>query len=157
MRVQVLPRPNLSTAITAQLRDMVLNGELTPGAQLPGHRELARMFGVSVTSVREAISALVAAGVLQAQQGRGTFVTADLRPDPGSSTWLGQPVDGAEQLELLEARGVLESAMARLAALRATPEQVTQLLESAAEMQRRAHDAAGYLEADVSFHLTLAG
>jgi len=156
MKINTLPRPNLSTAITAQLRDMVLNGELQPGAQLPGHRELARMFGVSVTSVREAISALVSAGVLEAQQGRGTFVTAGLYPDPGSSAWIGQPVDGAEQQELLEARDVLECALARLAARRATSEQIDALRRNVEDMRQHAQSLALYLEADVSFHMTLA-
>ena len=151
-----LPRPNLSTAITAQLRDMVLNGEVRPGEQLPGHRELAKMFGVSVTSVREAISALVSAGVLEAQQGRGTFVSAHFRPDVGSSTWLGQPQDGPERTELVEAREVLECALARLAAARATPEQVDALHAAVEEMRRASGDAEAYLDADLTFHMTLA-
>jgi GntR family transcriptional repressor for pyruvate dehydrogenase complex len=156
VKIQLLARPNLSTAIVAQLRDMVLNGELRPGEQLPGHRELARMFGVSVTSVREAISALTSAGVLEAQQGRGTFVATTLRPDVGSSTWLGQPMNETEQTELVEAREVLECALARLAAQRATGEQVQSLQATVAEMALSTHDAERYLEADLAFHMTLA-
>ena len=156
MKVQVLARPNLSTAIVAQLRDMVMNGELRPGEQLPGHRELARMFGVSVTSVREAISALVSAGVLEAQQGRGTFVSTSLRPDVGSSTWLGQPLNEGEHTELVEAREVLECALARLAAQRATDEQVQSLRAAVEEMALNTRDAERYLEADLAFHMTLA-
>jgi GntR family transcriptional regulator, transcriptional repressor for pyruvate dehydrogenase complex len=156
MRVQALPRSNLSAAITSQLRDMVLNGELRPGSQLPGHRELAKMFGVSVTSVREAISALASAGVLDAQQGRGTFVSAAFQPDPGSSAWLGQPLDVAEQNELLEARDVLECALARLAAERATEEQIKALRKTVDEMRRNQDNPPGYLDADVSFHMMLA-
>ena len=156
VKVQVLARPNLSTAIVGQLRDMLMNGELRPGEQLPGHRELARMFGVSVTSVREAISALVSAGVLEAQQGRGTFVTTSLRPDVGSSTWLGQPMNEAEHTELVEAREVLECALARLAAQRATGEQVGSLRATVTEMVNSTHDAERYLEADLAFHMTLA-
>ena len=156
MKVQVLARPNLSTAIVAQLRDMLMNGQLRPGEQLPGHRELARMFGVSVTSVREAISALVSAGVLEAQQGRGTFVARVLQPDVGSSTWLGQPLDQSEHTELVEAREVLEGALARLAAQRATDEQIESLKATVDEMARSTRDAERYLEADLAFHMTLA-
>ena len=156
MKVQVLSRPNLSTAIVAQLRDMVMNGELRPGEQLPGHRDLARMFGVSVTSVREAISALVSAGVLEAHHGRGTFVATSLRPDVGSSTWLGQPMNDTEHDELVEAREVLECAMARLAAQRATGEQIQSLRDTVAEMALSARDAERYLEADLAFNMTLA-
>ena len=156
VKVQVLARPNLSTAIVAQLRDMLMNGELRPGEQLPGHRELARMFGVSVTSVREAISALVSAGVLEAQQGRGTFVSSAPRPDVGSSTWLGQPLNQSEHTELVEAREVLECALARLAAQRATEEQVESLRATVDEMARSTRNAERYLEADLAFHMTLA-
>lgn len=156
MKVQVLPRASLPAAITAQLREMVLNGELRPGVQLPGHRELARMFGVSVTSVREAISALVSAGVLEAYQGRGTFVASTLGPDPGSSVWIGRPAGGDDQDELLEARGVLECALARLAARRATEAHIEALRAHVREMRECAHDPGRYLDADIGFHMTLA-
>jgi DNA-binding FadR family transcriptional regulator len=114
------------------------------------------MFGVSVTSVREAISALTSAGVLEAQQGRGTFVSAAPRPDVGSATWLGQPMDQSEHTELVEAREVLECALARLAAQRATPEQIESLQAAVDDMARSTRDAERYLEADLAFHMTLA-
>lgn len=142
--------------ITAQLRDMILNGQLQPGERLPGHRELARMFGVSVTSVREALSALISAGILETQAGSGTFVSRTPQLDSTFSTWLGVANDENEMRELIEARAVLERTIAGFAAQRATPEHVQQLQQVVAEMRSHLTDPEKYLEADVTFHMTMA-
>src|SRR5262249_9762454 len=67
-------RANLPMAIADQLRRQIAAGEFTPGQQLPGHRDLASIFNVSVGTVREAISTLVSEGLIEARAGWGTFV-----------------------------------------------------------------------------------
>ena len=76
-------RSNLPAIIASELRGQILRGELKPGAQLPGHRELAAMHAVSVGSVREAISMLISAGLIETRPGRGTYV-ALASPGPAS-------------------------------------------------------------------------
>jgi GntR family transcriptional regulator, transcriptional repressor for pyruvate dehydrogenase complex len=156
VRVRAINRPNLAMAITSQMRDWVLNGELAPGEQLPGHRELAQMFGVSMAAVREAISALVGAGVLEAQPGLGTFVSWSPRVEVASATWLGAPEDEQELRELIEARRALEGTIARLAAQRATDDQVRALRAAVADMRRHVTNPTAYLESDVTFHMVMA-
>jgi DNA-binding GntR family transcriptional regulator len=51
-------------SIADRLKGQITTGQLKPGEQLPGHRELAAMFSVSVGSVREAISMLVSEGLI---------------------------------------------------------------------------------------------
>jgi GntR family transcriptional repressor for pyruvate dehydrogenase complex len=155
-KLQSVSRPSLPLSISRQLRDLVLGGDLKPGEQLPGHRDLAQLFGVSVPSVREAISALVTAGVLEAQPGRGTFVSQALLPDLGSLAVLGT-LDSEEEIdELVEARWALELILTGLAARRATEAQIALLRRCVAEMDRRVDDSEGYLEADLEFHLQIA-
>ena len=72
--VRPVRRANLPAGIAAELRGRILRGELQPGARLPGHRELAAMYAVSVGSVREAISMLVSARLVETRAGSGTFV-----------------------------------------------------------------------------------
>ena len=156
MKIQAIHRSTLANMIIAQLRDMILNGQLKPGERLPGHRDLARMFGVSVTSVREAISALLSAGILETQAGYGTFVSRTPQLDAAFSTWLGVANDENEMRELIEARGVLERTIARLAAMRATSEQIQQLREVVSEMRGYLTNPEKYLEADLTFHMTMA-
>ena len=51
-----------------------LLGTLQPGDQLPGHRDLAASYGVSLGAAREAISILIGDGHVETRAGRGTYV-----------------------------------------------------------------------------------
>jgi DNA-binding GntR family transcriptional regulator len=63
------------------LRTQLIDGRLRPGDRLPPLKELAQDFGVSVGTVREAVSSLTAIGVLGSLVGVGTFVRQP--PDAG--------------------------------------------------------------------------
>ena len=71
-----------STAARAleQILVLIAHGAPGPGKQLPAERELALQLGVSRGSVREATSALVSLGVLDARHGSGVYVTS-LEPE----------------------------------------------------------------------------
>jgi GntR family transcriptional regulator len=56
------------------IRDKLANGEWPPGAMLPSERQLCETYGIARMTVRQAISKLVAEGLLSRVQGRGTFV-----------------------------------------------------------------------------------
>ena len=60
--------------ISRQVERMILTGELTPGQRLPSNTALARRWGVSCSSVQNAMNRLCAAGRLERTPGRGTFV-----------------------------------------------------------------------------------
>ena len=145
-------RRNLSAGIASKLRHQIESGELPPGTQLPGHRDLAAQHNVSLSSIREAISMLVSASLVETRAGSGTYVAA--------ATWqrprVGQPLTRAEVEELVEARIVIESRLARLAAERATDTQLETLREATDVMRQAANDPAVYPDADVEFHLALA-
>ena len=61
--------------LTWALRARILGGALPPGERLPGVRELAAASGVNVNTVRAVYDRLEADGLLQAEHGRGTFVS----------------------------------------------------------------------------------
>jgi GntR family transcriptional regulator len=58
------------------LREAIFNGEYPPGSKLPNEEELCVRFGVSRTTIREAVRGLVEEGFLVRRQGSGTFVTS---------------------------------------------------------------------------------
>ncbi|MDP3891278.1 GntR family transcriptional regulator [Nocardioides sp.] len=62
------------------VRDLVEGAE--PGSPAPSERDLVQRFGVARMTVRQAMDALVAEGLLQRMPGRGTFV-AERPPTPG--------------------------------------------------------------------------
>jgi GntR family transcriptional regulator len=59
------------------VRQLIAENGLVPGDRLPSEVEIAAMAGVSLMTVRRAMSELVAAGALQRVQGRGTFVRSN--------------------------------------------------------------------------------
>lgn len=146
---------NVPEAVAQQIRQQILRGELRAGDRLPGNRELAAMLGVSMGSIREAISMLSAEGLIEARAGRGTFVAHSGR---GASTPTGQATLYERKYveELIEAREILEMQIVELAAQRASDEQLAALDRLLTQMEATVRDPAGYAEADVQFHLTLA-
>ena len=139
-----------------QIRDLVFRGQLKPGDQLMPERGLAQAMGVSRPTVREAIRRLVTMGLLEHQQGAGTFVrslNAQREHNP-----LAAVIEGHDATleELLEVRMGLEGQAALLAAQRATAEDLQVMEKALAAMQ--AENAAGRLgiDDDVSFHMALA-
>src|SRR5579872_5334810 len=73
-RLHVNRDSRLAVAISADLRRRIWSGELRPGDRLPANRELAASLGVSLGSVREAISMLIGDGLVETRTTRGTFV-----------------------------------------------------------------------------------
>lgn len=127
--------------VADQLRDLVTRGELAPGDRLPSESELASLFGVSRSTVREALRVLTSGGLLVTTRGTtgGTFVA---RVDPRHvSDYLEASLglmsgDGISVGEILEARELLEVPAAGLAAARRTQEHL-RLLEEVLEREER--------------------
>jgi GntR family transcriptional regulator, transcriptional repressor for pyruvate dehydrogenase complex len=138
--------------IAGKLRSEIVNGSLRPGDQLPGHRELAATYGVSLGSAREAISMLIGDGLIETRAGRGTFVAEPSRLPVGVVA----PVTRKEVEELIEARELLGLSIVAMAAERASAEQVARLREAVDKMQAVVSDAVAYPEADVEFQLAVA-
>lgn len=63
------------------LREALTGGEYAPGASLPAESALSARYGVSVNTIREAVSVLVQEGYLQRRQGKGTFVLRPVTPE----------------------------------------------------------------------------
>jgi GntR family transcriptional regulator, transcriptional repressor for pyruvate dehydrogenase complex len=143
---ETLPR-----AIATELRRRIASGQLKPGDRLPGHRDLAGEFSVSVGSLREAISMLVSSGHIATLAGRGTFV-ADGRFVEDSAA----PLERTEAAELIEAREVLELQVAELAAKRASRERVATLRQCVEGLAGAVETAAAYNHADRAFHTAIA-
>jgi GntR family transcriptional repressor for pyruvate dehydrogenase complex len=145
-----------------QIADGVRNGQLGVGDRLPGERTLAAQMEISRPTLREAIKVLVTAGVLEVRRGAdaGMFVATDVVPPDLVRERTDLRL--SEIASVLEARRLVEPGVARLAAQRASGEDLDALERSIEAMRRIV--AAGYgpgdedrfLQLDVQFHLALA-
>ena len=143
--------------IVEQIERSIREGKLKPGEQLLAERELAQQFGVSRTAVREAVKPLSEQGLVEADSGRGTFVTAKTPSSMRHSldSFL-KDGDVRNYGYLAELREILEPELTALAATRIEEQQLTMMRESVAAMDRSMQDPDAYIEADLDFHLALA-
>jgi DNA-binding FadR family transcriptional regulator len=144
-----LRRSPLVELAVSQLREQVLSGHWPVGGRLPAETELAQQLEVGRSTVREAIRALVHAGLLETRQGSGTYVRS---VTPGAD-W--EPrLRRAAVLEAYEVRQALEVQAARLAAGRRTDADIAALRETLARRTQarvKARDA-DFVELDLAFH-----
>src|ERR1700734_1733688 len=146
----------LALQVVAHVRALIASGELRRGDRLPPERELARELKISRSSLRAGIGVLAAMGVLKSRHGAGTFVsTGPPALDSSSLSVLGA-LHGFLPWQMFEARLVLESNVAALAAERATDEHIAELAEEVAEMYAALTDPQENLIHDVRFHRTIA-
>ena len=137
----------LYQSIARQIAELIDEGAYPPGSRLPGERELAEKFDVSRVTIREAEIALQAIGRLEIKTGSGVYVS-DKRPE------LVDALPTASAFEVTEARLLIESEAAALAAQNITEDQIEILDGLIREMATSDQDAAN--EADEKFHLTIA-
>jgi GntR family transcriptional regulator, transcriptional repressor for pyruvate dehydrogenase complex len=154
---QTVSKQRLVDRVVADIQALIIQGKLAVGAKLPPERELAELFGVSRTVIREAVRILVTKGLLESKHGIGTMVrqgTRDQLVEPLG--WLLQRNDATLD-DLHEVRTILEVEIAAEAAKRATAEdiaQLDQLIEHAATVRA---DPAAFAASDAEFHQLLAG
>ena len=128
-------------------------GLLEPGARLPAERELCAQLGISRSTLRQALTALVQSGHLHALRGRrgGTFVAERQPPTRPPS-----PEELEGWREVCDSRLATELGVAVLACRRAVPDELGPLDELVEVMQQRLEDFPAYRHADVRFHVGLA-
>jgi GntR family transcriptional regulator, transcriptional repressor for pyruvate dehydrogenase complex len=147
MPLTSLRRSPLVDLAVSQLREQVLSGQWPVGSRLPAETELAQRLEVGRSTIREAIRALVHAGLLETRQGSGTYVRS---VTPGAD-W--EPrLRRAAVLEVYEVREALEVQAARLAASRRTQADIAALRACLAERERARGEVASFVEADLAFH-----
>lgn len=137
----------------------IVSGQYQPGDLLPKEAELTDHFGVSRTSVREGMRVLAAKGLVDIRQKIGTRVR---QPeawnvfDSDILRWHTEVGRGDEIMRnLVEVRQIMEPAAARLAAGRASMDDLRRMDDALAAMVAASTDREGYAHADVEFHLAV--
>jgi GntR family transcriptional regulator, transcriptional repressor for pyruvate dehydrogenase complex len=151
-----LRRPRSLTADLVQaLGDRVRDGRWPAGTKLPTEGAIMAEFGVSRTVVREAISRLQAAKVVETRHGIGTFVLGQgeantFRIDPGQFETL------QDVIAVLELRIGMETESAALAAMRRGPEHLTAMRAALAALGSAIAEGRDGAGPDFQFHLEIA-
>ncbi|WP_373355276.1 FadR/GntR family transcriptional regulator [Pseudoroseicyclus sp. CXY001] len=135
----------------ARIAALIRAGEWAPGARMPPDRELTERLGVSRATIREAMIALEVQGLIETRFGHGARVAATLPPEPAPG---GAPAPGF--FELIDARMLVEGAVAGLAATRMSGESLSELRALAEAVTRPGLTLTEIAALDRAFHVTLA-
>lgn len=146
---------NLTAAVVEQIRRQIVDGDIRPGDKLPAESALERQFSVSRTVIREAISRLQAAGLVETYRGKGTYVLTR----PSTQVFAGTPENVRtfqDRIDLLDFRLGAEVEAAALAARRRSTAQFA-AIDRALGLFISARDLpSSAVEADFAFHRNIA-
>ena len=152
---EAIRRNKVYEAVARQIETLILE-KLQPGDKLPPERELAEMFSVSRSSIRDAIRSLELSGLVEPRQGIGTVVcevTADSLLNP-----LVNALNRKQELvtELLEVRKMIEPPLAARAATHASEEEIREMEEILRRQADKMAREEMTIEEDSEFHYTIA-
>ena len=151
-------RPSAATAAADRVRASILNGEISPGAHLPGERDLSQQLGISRLTLRSALVRLEAEGLIRSVHGSGTRVL-DFR-ETGSIDLVGYlarlaleggTVPAALLADMLELRRMIAVELLGLVAVRATDDELGSLGRSLRRLEGAVGDPTSFMAADLAF------
>lgn len=146
---------NLSTTVVDALRQQITDGVLQPGHKLPAESALEQEFEVSRTVIREALSRLQAAGLVEKYRGKGTYVLT--RPTSHSFAAPSQENQShQDRIDLLDFRIGIEVATAALAARRRSTTQLTAVKRALDAFGESREKPSSAVTADFAFHRSIA-
>jgi DNA-binding GntR family transcriptional regulator len=140
-RIAPIQRVTLHGAVVNQLRDMIIEGALAPGARI-NEVQIGASLGVSRTPLREAIKTLASEGLVEMQPARGAVVRRFTQEDVR---------------DILEALKIIEQACAVLACARADDAQIGEIAALHEDMMRlyAARDRLAYFKLNQAIHTAL--
>ena len=157
---ETIQRRKLYQEVRDRLMERIRNGSIPPNAQLPSERELMEEYNVGRPAVREALQALERSGIVEIVHGERARVVV-----PTAAQLMAQIAGGAMHLlrsqpgtldHLKEVRLFLETGTARMAAERATEQDVARLRLAVAMHRASMVDLARFIELDMAFHREIA-
>lgn len=149
-------RSPLYLQVAASIREAIIAGSLAPGDALPTERELSEEFGVSRASVREALRALQAQGLVSSAGAPARTIVAEgagAHARDALITLL--RLNGVAVDDLMGFRLVLEGAAIAQAARTRDPERLGEARAALEEMRRPGVAVEEFDDADVRFHVAL--
>jgi len=150
-------RVTLGEQVAEQLAEQISHGRWQPGERLPSEAELCAAMHIGRSTLREALKSLAFVGLVQMRPGEGTYVTDGTQILVERLRARGLLRTEKELEDVGEARLILETELAALAAERADASDFENLESILAEMKRSLEGGGReYAELDVDFHLAIA-
>ena len=152
MPIQPVQRTSVVQSAISKIKELIDEEYFKFGEKLPPERELAKLLGISLPSLREALRALSILGIAEMRPGSGTYLRSsmnDWSSDPFSLLFnLSRPL----HIDLFEARMGIEGIIAELAAKKRTEEDLRAMEAALQEMRIHVEDKKEYIKYEIEFH-----
>lgn len=145
-------RISLPKQISIEIEKAIKKGTFKIGEKIPSEPDLVKTFEVSRNTIREAIQSLIQAGVLESRQGDGTYVVTTSRFEANILNRL----NNSKISEVHEVRVSLEREIVKLAALRRTQSDLSEIKKTLENKNLTKGSFKENSEADLAFHLSIA-
>lgn len=146
-----MSRKSACAVVIDHVTGRIASGELKKGDKLPNERELAAQLNVSRVSLREALSSLAVAGIVEPRQGAGTYIGGFDSAKIAQTVYLFALLDRAGLTDVLKTQRAVEAESARLAAVCADESHRAEIRAALAQVEE-----SGTAEAHLAFHQAVA-
>ncbi|WP_448376948.1 FadR/GntR family transcriptional regulator [Fervidobacterium sp.] len=154
---ETIDKTQTSEKIVEEIINFISNGRLKPGQALPPERELATQLGVSRVALREAITSLAMLGIVEKCWGKGNFISENVNLSIVQKVTKRLIISKElEIFEVMEARLVLESEIAVLAALRRNEEDIQRILRALDKYLNTSRKSINRVDHDKELHFAIA-
>lgn len=130
-------KQTLAEKVANSIKESIVNGNLQGGDSLPTEPEIAEQFGVSRAVVRDATRMLAAKGLVEAQHGKGVFVTHTQTEAFGEALLLALRRMGASNWDVAQFEQLVFPQIVALAATNATEDDIVKIQKAADEYLTR--------------------
>jgi len=155
MQIEPVQKTSVVQSAISKIKELIDQEYFKFGDKLPPERELAKLLGISLPSLREALRALSILGIAEMRPGSGSYLRSsmsDWSSDPFSLLFnLNRPV----HIDLFEARMGIEGIIAELAAKKRTEEDLKNMEVALQNMRSNLGDKKEYIEYEIKFHQTI--
>lgn len=145
-------RYSIPKQISIHLEQEIKNGKYKVGDKLPTEPELVEIYQASRNTVREAVQALIHAGLLEAKQGNGTYVVAKERLQVDFFNLMNDINNG----DVIEVRTFLENYIIESAILNHNEDDIKNIEKQLEKRNEIAHEIKENTKADIEFHKSIA-
>ena len=146
----------MTDKVFRQILDLLQQKKWTEGNRLPSENELKDMFGVSRNTIRSALNRLSIIGIIETRRGEGTFVKK-----MGVGLYMNSLIphifhNDYDIYTITEFRKGIEVQSARLAAERATAEELQEIEKAYNSIRKNSEYPDKFIQLDMDFHLSIA-
>ncbi len=149
-------KKTVTQRIIEEITSYIREGEIGPGEKLPSEKELRERFDVGRSSIREALHALVALGVLESHAGKGYYVKENYSLPLDNSLLFDLVLEEEDFFDMVELREIFEKQIGVLAIQRATDENIKRVKLAVKEMQEAKERGEELINYTTQIHVELA-